>query len=45
MDKDQIKTMIQQALWHMYKETDVIAYKELYEQWYNNYDEIEIKGL
>lgn len=45
MDQDTVKTMIQQALWKMHKETGLVEYRLLYEDWYNNYEKISISGL
>lgn len=44
-NKDKIKTLIQQALWEMYNGTGIEEYRLLYEDWYNNYEKISIKGL
>jgi hypothetical protein len=45
MNEDLVKTIIQQSLWNMYKVTGDLIYKELYENWYENYEQIQINGL
>lgn len=42
---DLTKTMIQKALWNMYKSTGDESYKDLYSKWHDNYDDITITGL
>ena len=45
MDKEYVKSMIQQALWNEYARTENKDYKAIYESWYKCYNNITIKGL
>ncbi len=43
MDRERheyLKSLIQQALWDEYARTENKEYKELYEKWYNEYENI-----
>ncbi len=42
MDKDYVKSLIQQALWNEYLRTGNKEYKTLYEKWFENYETIKI---
>jgi hypothetical protein len=45
MKKDYIKSMIQEALWIAYKQTENKDYERIYNALYDNYNSIAIKGL
>ena len=45
MDKEYVKSMIQQALWNEYARTENKDYKAIYKSWYKYYNNITIKGL
>jgi hypothetical protein len=42
MDKDYVKSLIQQALWNEYLRTGNADYEEIYKKWYENYEKIII---
>ena len=42
---DYIKTLIQIALWNEYVRTGSNSYKALYDIWYEDFKEIEIRNL
>ena len=45
MDKKFVKSLIQQAIWHMYNESGDKSYKQLFDKWSENIDKIVIRGL
>ncbi|HEY5583490.1 MAG TPA: hypothetical protein VIK78_03255 [Ruminiclostridium sp.] len=44
-DEELTKAIIQQALWITYEKTGDVAYKKLYEKWYDGFEGIAIGGL
>ena len=40
-----IKSIIQDALWKTYKQTDEAIYYEVYREWFNKFESIDITNL